>query len=46
MRVIGLGEVIMNFAKVVSDVVGNIVHFFRDKVQGVAQWIASQGGWV
>lgn len=45
-RVIGLGEKIQDFAKVVSSVVSNIVRFVTDASQGIARWIARQGGWV
>lgn len=45
-RVIGLGETIKDFAKVVSSVVSNIVRFITDASQGIARWIARQGGWV
>ncbi|XP_060568720.1 bcl-2 homologous antagonist/killer-like [Ruditapes philippinarum] len=44
-RVIGIGELIKDFGKVLGRIVSNIVNFIKDASQGIARWIASQGGW-
>lgn len=44
-RVIGIGEAIKDFGKLLGRIVSNIVTFIKDRTQGIARWIASQGGW-
>ena len=45
-RVLQLGERIADFAQTLKNVVSNVVTFIRDTSEGIASWIASQGGWV
>ena len=45
-RVLQLGERIADFAQTLKNVVSNVVTFIRDTSEGIARWIASQGGWV
>ena len=45
-RVLQLGERIGDFAQTLKNIVTNVVTFIRDTSQGIAHWIASQGGWV
>lgn len=44
-RVLQLGESIVDFAQTLKNVVSNVVTFIRDTSEGIARWIASQGGW-
>lgn len=44
-RVLQLGERIGDFAQTLKNIVTNVVTFIRDTSQGIAHWIASQGGW-
>ncbi|XP_045195374.2 bcl-2 homologous antagonist/killer-like [Mercenaria mercenaria] len=44
-RVIGIGEAIKEIGKVLGRIVSNIVTFIKDASQGIARWIAGQGGW-
>lgn len=46
MRIIGIGEVLKDFGKLLRTIVTNVVTFIKDRTQGIARWIASQGGWV
>lgn len=39
-------EGIVDFAHTLKNVVSNVVTFIRDTTEGIARWIASQGGWV
>ena len=45
-RVLQLGERVQDFAQTLKNVVRNVVTFIRDTSEGIARWIASQGGWV
>lgn len=45
-RVIGIGAAIRDFSLVLRNIVSNIVTFVKDTANGIARWIASQGGWV
>ena len=45
-HVLQLGESIVDFAQTLKNVVSNVVTFIRDTSEGIARWIASQGGWV
>lgn len=38
-------EGIVDFAHTLKNVVSNVVTFIRDTTEGIARWIASQGGW-
>ena len=44
--VLQLGERVQDFAQTLKNVVRNVVTFIRDTSEGIARWIASQGGWV
>ncbi|XP_052809685.1 bcl-2 homologous antagonist/killer-like [Mya arenaria] len=45
-RVIGVGQAILDFGNVLRDILSNIVTYIKDAAQGIAHWIARQGGWI
>ena len=45
-RVLGIGKTLQDFTSAIRSVVANVIRFIKDKAQGIAQWVASQGGWV
>ena len=45
-RVLNVGELMKDFGRLLGNIVSNIVTFIKDASQGIARWIASQGGWV
>jgi len=45
-KVIGIPQFLMDFGNVLHEIATNIVTYIKDATQGIARWIARQGGWV